>query len=173
MRLRPVDERANPAAVFKALRDCFCEGLTSTQALRRFFERRQKDRETVRDYSHALMMLLSRVERLDSTAVTDKDKLIRDQFLENLRDGQFCRDIKCWVRDNPTKTFQQIRDEVQRSLDEGDSSGYRASSQEVLAGREEAVNCDKVKRAATDYSKIMAEMVAGQKILTEGLQQQQ
>ena len=97
--LRPAEERASPAAVFKVLRDCFSEGLTSTQALRKFFERRQKDRESVREFSHALMLLLARVERLDAAAVTDKDKLLRDQFLENLADPQLRRDIKRWVRD--------------------------------------------------------------------------
>ena len=60
------------------------------------------------------MLLLARVERLDAAAVTDKDKLLRDQFLENLSDPQLRRDIKRWVRDHPTNTFQEIRDEVQR-----------------------------------------------------------
>ena len=64
------------------------------------------------------MLLLARVERLDAAAVTDKDKLLRDQFLENLADPQLRRVIKRWVRDHPTKTFQEIRDEVQRWIDE-------------------------------------------------------
>lgn len=175
VRLRPAEERANPAAVFKALRDCFCEGLTSTQALRRFFERRQKDRESVRDYSHALMMLLSRVERLDSTAVADKDKLLRDQFLENLRDAQLRRDIKRWVRDHPSKSFQDIREEVQRWLDEDDSAGRRSAGvREVHADSwEREATCDEAKSVATNYSKIVADLVAGQKTLADGLQQQQ
>ena len=60
------------------------------------------------------MLVLAQVERLDAAAVTDKVKLLRDQFLENLADHQLLRDIKCWVRDHPTKTFQEIRDEIQR-----------------------------------------------------------
>ena len=60
------------------------------------------------------MLVLAQVERLDAAAVTDKVKLLRDQFLENLADHQLRRGIKCWVRDHPTKTFQEIRDEIQR-----------------------------------------------------------
>ena len=60
------------------------------------------------------MLILARVELLDAAAITDKDKLLKDQFLENLADHQLRRDIKCLVRDHPTKTFQEIRDEVHR-----------------------------------------------------------
>ena len=56
-RLRPAEERTNPAAVFKILRGTLGEGLTSTQASRNFFERRQKERKSIQDFSHALMLL--------------------------------------------------------------------------------------------------------------------
>ena len=173
VRLRPAEERASPAAVFKVLRDCFSEGLTSTQALRKFFERRQKDRESVREFSHALMLLLARVERLDAAAVTDKDKLLRDQFLENLADPQLRRDIKRWVRDHPTKTFQEIRDEVQRWIDEDGTPPRKTVVREVTTGHPpNEVTCDEVKGAA-DLRKVISELVTGQKILAENLQKQQ
>ena len=124
VRLRPSDERADKTGIYHILRSAIGEGLTSTQALRKFFERRQRERESIQEYSHALMLLLARVERLDPEGVPDKDRLLRDQFLENLRDAQLRRDIKRWARDHPTKTFQQVRDEVQRSVDD-DSTPQR------------------------------------------------
>ena len=56
--------------------------------------------------------------------VANKDKLLRDQFLENLRDVSLRRGIERWVRDHPTKSFQEISDEVQRWMDE---DGKRAA----------------------------------------------
>ena len=47
------------------------------------------------ELSHALMLLLAWMEHLDAAVVMDKDKLLRDQFLENLADPQLRRDIKC------------------------------------------------------------------------------
>jgi len=93
VRLRPPDERATKAVIFEILRGVFGEGLSSTQALRKFFERRQKERECIQECSHALM-LLARVERLEPDGVHEKDKLLRDQFLENLKYPQLQRDIK-------------------------------------------------------------------------------
>lgn len=169
VRLRPADDRNSPTAIFKVLRDCFGEGLTGTQALRRFFERKQRDRESVREFSHALMVLLARVERLDEGAVTDKDKLLRDQFLENLRDPQLRRDIKRWVRDHPTKTFQQIRDEVQCWMDEDGSSEKRSAKVREVT---EEPTCEEA-RALPNLQSVVKELVASQKLLAENLQKQQ
>ena len=47
VRLRPAENTASPTAIFKVLHDCFGEELTSIQALRRFFECKQRDRESV------------------------------------------------------------------------------------------------------------------------------
>lgn len=171
VRLRPTEERANPAAVFTILRNSFGEGLTSTQAMRKFFERRQRERETIQEYSHSLMVLLSRVERLNAAAVTDKDRLLRDQFLENLHDPQLRRDIKRWARDHPTKSFQEIREEVQRWVDEDKAPARRAAG--VREAAVEDHTCDEVKARTPSLQAVLNELVAGQKLLAENLQKQQ
>ena len=110
---------------------------------------------------------------MDAAAVTDKDKLLRDQFLENLADPQLRRDIKRWDRDHPSKTFQEIRDEVRRSIDEDGTPLRKAVVREVITGHPtNEVTCDEV-RGAADLRKVVNELVAGQKILAENLQKQQ
>ena len=138
--------------------------------MRKFFERRQKEKESIQDYSNALMVLLSWVERLNPGAVTDKDQLLRDQFLENLYDPQLRRDIKRWARDHSGKSFQQIREEVQRWVDEDGTTPRRAAVRE--AAIETKATCGEVKGAA-DLQKVVNELVAGQKLLKESLQKQQ
>ena len=170
LRLRPDEEKNTPEAVFKVLRSSFVEGLSSTQAMRKCFERRQKEKESIQDYSHSLMVLLSRVERLNPGAVAEKDQLLRDQFLENLYDLQLRRDIKHWARDHSGKSFQQIREEVQRWVDEDCTTPRRAAVREAVIENE--TTCNEVKGAA-DLQKVVNELVAGQKLLTEGLQKQQ
>ena len=53
------------------------------------------------------MLRLAWVEHLDAPVVTDKDKLLRDQFLENLADPQLRRDIKCWIDTTPPKPSER------------------------------------------------------------------
>ena len=116
------------------------------------------------------MVLLSWVERLNPGAVADKDQLLGDQFLENLYDPQLRRDIKCWARDHSGKSFQQIREEVQRWVDEDSTTLRRAAVREAVIENETTYS--EVKGAA-DLQKVVNELVAGQKLLTEGLQKQQ
>jgi len=73
------------------------------------------------------LLLLTCVEHLDPDGVQDKDKLLSDQFLENLKDLQLGREIKRWARDHPTKNFQQIREEVQRWVDKDSTPKRRAA----------------------------------------------
>lgn len=90
------------------------------------------------------MLLLARMERLDAGAVTDKDKLLWDQFLKNVSAPQLRRDIKRYVWDHLTKTFQQIQDKVQRWIDEdGSSEGRSVKVCEVMEEPtcEEAGHC--------------------------------
>ena len=101
VRLHPAEKRAIPATVFKVPRDCFSEGLTNTQASWKFFKKRQRDYESVCEFSHAFMLRLPWLEHLDAAVV--KDKLLRDQFLENLADPQLRRDIECCVDTTPPK----------------------------------------------------------------------
>jgi hypothetical protein len=172
IRLRPAGERERPAQLFKILRDSFGEGLTSTQAMRKFFERKQRDRETVRDFCHALMLLLARVERLQGTDVPNKDRLLQDQLLENLRDASLRRDIKRWVRDHPDKSFQQIREEVQHWIDEDGGNSRSARVREVAQVEDDATTCEST-QAVPNLQKVINDLVSGQRILTESLQKQQ
>ena len=123
--LRPSDERADKTGIYHILRSAFGEGLTSTQAFRKFFERGQRERESIQEYSHALMLLLACVERLDPEGVPDKDRLLRDQFLENLRDPQLRRD-KALGKGSPHKDFPTVRDEVQHWVDDESTPERRA-----------------------------------------------
>ena len=169
--LRPPEERANKAAIFEILCSVFGEGPTSTQALRTFFEHRQKERESIQEYSHALLLLLSCVEHLDLDGVHDKDKLLWDQFLDNFKDLQLGRDIKRWAKDYRTKNFQQIREEVQRWVYKDSTHQSRAAVHETTAGHLpcDEITCDEVKGSA-DRRKVVNELTVGQKLLAENLQ---
>ncbi|KAK3745236.1 hypothetical protein QZH41_001846 [Actinostola sp. cb2023] len=172
VRLRPATEWNTPALVMKILRACFSEQLTETQAMRTFFERRQGDRESTTDYAHAIMVLLSRVEQLSVDPLPGKDRLLRDQFVKSLNNVQLRRDTKRWVRDHPEATFQQVREEVQGWLNEDNTPARRAPVREVKAEGDEGTLCGEVRNTSA-YQKIIADLVAGQKTLAEGLQKQQ
>ena len=137
VKLRPTSQWSSPTGVFQILREAFSEQLTETQARRKFFERRQGDRETPQNFAH---VLLSRVERLSGGPDTGKDVLLKEQFVENLKDLTMRRDIKRWARVHPTATFQDVRLEVHRYMEEDPRRSAAVRSAEV----EEEVLCGDV-----------------------------
>ena len=171
VKLRPTSQWSSPPGVFKILREAFSEQLTETQARRKFFARRQGDRETVQDFAHALMVLLSRVERLSGEPETEKDVLLKEQFVENLKDLTLRRDIKRWARDHPTATFQDVRLEVHRYMEE-DPAPRRPSAAARSAEVEEEAQCSEV-AGQRQQQKVLTDLISGQKVLAEEMQKQQ
>ena len=112
VKLRPTSRWSSLSGVFTILREVFSEQLTETKARWKFFARRQGDRGSVQDFAQALMVLLSRVDSLGRAPVTNKDTLLKEQFIENLRDPTLHRDIKHWARDHSATTFQDAYLEV-------------------------------------------------------------
>ena len=148
------------------LKEIFSEQLTETQARRKFFARRQGDRESAQDFAHALMVLLSRVERLSGAPEASKDLLLREQFVENLKDLTLRRGIKRWARDDATATFQDVRLEVHWYMEEDPTP--RRSAVVTSAEVEEEAQCTEI-TGQKKQQKVMADLISGQNVLDEEL----
>ena len=172
VKLRPTSQWSSPTGVFTILREVFSEQLTETQARRKFFARRQGDRESVQDFAHALMVLLSRVERLSEAPVTNKDLLLKEQFVENLRDHALRRDIKRWARDHSTASFQDVRLEVHRCMEEDPAPRRVAMAREAEVKAEDEVLCGEI-GGQNKNQKVLADLITGQRIMAEEMQKQQ
>ena len=120
IRLRPGDEWADPSSFCAIVRDVFGEKLSKTQSLQRFFSRKQKDREHVQDFSHALMSMAEHIVRDFPGPMDNKDQNLRDTFIENLLDPMIRRDLKRMVRKHPDRTFNEVREEARRAIEELD-----------------------------------------------------
>ena len=168
VKLRPTTQWSNPEGVFGILRESFSEQLTETQATRKFFAKSQGEGESVQDFAHALMVLLGRVERLSGQVMDGKEKLLREQFVENLRDPTLRRDIKRWARDHPAATFQEVRLEVHRYMEEDTTPRRSAAARETAV---DEVDVEAVEAAGR--KRVLTDLVSGQKLLAEEVQRQQ
>ena len=109
IKCRPAGEREDVEKLFRALEEVYGETLTSSQLLRQFYERHQGERESMSDLAHALVLLLDRLHSVDSTAVRNKDRMLREQFLENVRSVNLRWDLKRRVEQDPETTFLAVR----------------------------------------------------------------
>lgn len=101
---------SNADYLFDALGKAFGEKCSSTQIRRLLYERRQGDRETLREFSRSLVELVDRLIFKDPSAKRDKDHVLNEVFSENVRDPSLRRELKQFQRTKRTDQFNDLRE---------------------------------------------------------------
>lgn len=101
-----------PRDLYSYLRNAFGERRSTTQLLQNFYNRKQTDGEDLRDYSHALSQILSSVVKQSSNAIPNEKIVLRDQFIEGLRDSALRCEPRKMVRDKPDSSLLDVRNEA-------------------------------------------------------------
>lgn len=113
---------------FKSIYDVLVESYGGKQSLiklqRQFFDRRQKEGESLREYSHALLAIIEEIHR-NSKKETCSDLTLRDQFVENVYDPALCRELKQVVKQSPEISFFDLRKEAIQWEEEVEKPGKR------------------------------------------------
>lgn len=122
IKFRPAAERDDPEKIFTILSNVYGCSQSYISLQKQFFQRRQQDGESLCEFSHALMSLMEAVKRKDSACFAHPDIVMRDQFIEFVKDGMLRRELRCHTRLNPTVSFMEIRREAIRWVEEGEHS---------------------------------------------------
>lgn len=126
IKYRSKEEREDPETVFKILIELYGCSQSYVGLYKQFFERRQKEGESLNEYSHALMSLLEMVLRSNSNSIPNSEIVLRDQFAENVRDSMLRRELKGIVRRDPRITLIALRQEAIRWVQEGERGSISA-----------------------------------------------
>ena len=94
VRCRPSAVKKDADSILVALEDVFGDKETANQLLRRFFYRKQLPGEPIATYSHGLIDIADRLQRLEARSSAERDVMLRDQFVENVRDVHLRWDMK-------------------------------------------------------------------------------
>ncbi|XP_076839956.1 uncharacterized protein LOC143484854 [Brachyhypopomus gauderio] len=136
IRFRSEVERKDPERIFVILKEVFSHSQSYVVLQQQFFQRRQLE-----------------------------DLLVRDQFVEHVRDGMLRRELKRSIRSNPDMSFLDIRSEAIRWVEEGDHAA---------TPRARAYSCDTQVEVRGGCSQVGLGASAGELIaLKETLQKQQ
>ena len=93
-----------------------------------FFSRKQQEGETLLEFSLALMALMEQVKQHAPDWLLNSEVLLRDQFVEHVLDSALRRELKLFVRRQPTATLLEVRGEGIRWEREGFLGGARERS---------------------------------------------
>lgn len=101
--------RAGGKAMLAALCAAYSDARSPTQILRQFYERRQCESETPMQYSHALVSLIDHCEKKLNVDADGRDRMLRNQFAENVRDPLLIWELRKHLEKTPDSTFLDVR----------------------------------------------------------------
>ena len=120
MKLYPKSDLTNSDKIFDLLQESFGEKRSVPQLLKAFYDRRQREGETLRAFSHALRELQAKIEKKSVTKSSGQDAALRDHFAEK-RD-LLRKELKKFIRTHPEISFLDTREEAIRWAEEDEKS---------------------------------------------------
>lgn len=128
IKFRPREDREDPERVIQILTELYGCPDSYIVLQENFFSRRQLEGETLQEFSHALLGLMSKVIKNAPNGMPNSEVLLRDQFVEYVLDSALRRELKQLVRRNPRATLLDVRGEAIRWEREGMMRGSRDRS---------------------------------------------
>ena len=168
MRCQPSDVRRDANLIFAALEDVYGEKETANQLLRRFFFRRQMAGEPISAYSHGLVEIANRINRLVPKPDEERDSMLRDQFVENLRDAHLRWELKRRIETDEDIDFLSLRKVAMLWAEEVEG----ATQRKVHTNAIEAGAKTNAVGPADEMARMWAELASQRRQLTEGLAEQ-
>lgn len=108
----PEQERETVNGIFSILREVYGCSHSAISLQRRFYNRKQRNGESLLDYSHALMSLMDQIVQADEQVEPKSQRDLRDQFCEGVRDQSLSVRLRDKVRSNPCWTIRDARKEA-------------------------------------------------------------
>ena len=155
IKYRPVTVRENPTEMISVLKEVYGCSKSYVYWQQRFFDRKQKETESLFEFSHALMDLMAKVKQSKQDSIANADMVLRDQFCENVRDPMLRRELKRMVRANGGSSLLDVRWEATRWVEEGQTSRDRTHS---APGRRSEAPCMSQCEATAAQPSEMAEL---------------
>lgn len=128
IKYRPKAEKEDPEKIIAILQELYGCPQSYVALQEAFFSRKQQEEETLLEFSIALMALMEKVKRRAPQGLFNADVLLRDQFVEHVRDGGLRRELKQAIRLKPTATLIDLRKQAIQWEQEGMPAAPRARS---------------------------------------------
>lgn len=162
VRVLTTAQRADPEFLLKLIENQFGERLTPSQLISEFHGRKRHKGETLREFSYALLELLDRAVVADPALNGDKDRLLRDRFIDGIEDHRLYIALSDRVERQADVGFQDLRDYAFRV--EGPTATKQSARSTVVQSNY---------HQADSTPSALDELIKGQELLTKTLALQQ
>ena len=118
VRLRSIKERETGEQILDILEKVFVTKDTVTQLQQKFYQRDQRENETLEGYSLALMQLSERVNRKAGKEMPVKDHTLMERFIDGLRYQHLRQELRMFALDKGKMPFLEFRFQMLRWIED-------------------------------------------------------
>ena len=151
LRVLPESERLSPAKIFDRLRQLFQDEDTIAQIQQTFYQRGQRNCESLQQYSLALLKIIDRLCKKQKGIVGDRELMLRERFIDGVLDCQLKREMRRFAMDHRDIPFQEFRTIVMRWCEDDRKIGQTSVASSV---HDVQVEVSKVTDAESDLTKL-------------------
>jgi hypothetical protein len=108
-RVVPERDRDSPEKIFRLLGSLFQDADTVAQIQTTFYQRSQKQGETLQEYSLVLMKIMDRLCKKQRSAAGNKDLMLRERFVDGILDVQLKREMRRFALERSETSFADFR----------------------------------------------------------------
>jgi hypothetical protein len=140
VRVRDVYNRDTGSKILEIIKECFEGEETTGQLHQRFYQREQKETESLQEYSLVLMKLMDQMVRKDGRMMGDKDLVLTERFVDGVRDRHLKREWRKFAQENAGMPFVDFR----RSVLSWSVGGIRETGSPSINVKLEAAQTNKI-----------------------------
>lgn len=107
LRLHQAKEKDTAVKIIHILQDAFGTGKTDVSLKQTLYQRHQRPRESLREFTRSISEIASQVRGVNDQA---KDSLLIEVLLHNARDGYVKSELRKRIREKPDTSFVQLRE---------------------------------------------------------------
>ena len=115
--MRSINERETGEQILDILKKVFLTTDIVTQLQQKFYQRDQRENETLESYSLALMQLSERANRTAGKEMPVKDHTLIERFIDGLRDQHLRQEMGMFALDKGKMPFLEFRFQMLRSIE--------------------------------------------------------
>lgn len=109
VRLLPIEQRKTGEEILNILEQIFVTKDTVSQLLQKFYQRDQKDSETLENYSRVLLQMMERINRRVDKKMQILDINITERFIDGIKDRTVGQELRKIVVEKGPIPFQEFR----------------------------------------------------------------
>lgn len=168
VRVLPEKDRNTPDKIFDILRILFQDEDTVAQIQQSFYQRVQRAGESLQQYSLVLMKIIDRLIKKQKGAIGDKELMLKERFIDGVKDLQLKREMRRFAMDHPSATFNEFRGVVLKWCEDE----VKVKGESIQANTHEVEQLDvSTIKSIPDQSEIM-KLLQNQQDLLEKQQKQ-